>query len=287
MAVQTRPPSGARTRPTGGGKAAAGKGGSAKSPVKTPAKKATPATSSTQVRSRNPQKRTAAPAGPGLPVRVVRAGWRLLVIIWTIAARLTGQLTRALGQSAAHLDPQHRRDGRGLAVLVAAVLTGASLWVGVDGPLGRIVVAGVAGAFGQVALAAPVVLAWGAWRLLRQPGDPTQTSRLVLGAVLTALGTCGLAHLVAGSPVPRDGEHAMRGAGGLVGWVAAVPLADAASVWATVPVLLIFAGYGVLLLSATPLHEVPLRFQGLRRAPVDDSHDDEQWDEHDDAERGG
>ena len=53
---------------------------------------------------------------------------------------MVGTLARAVGRNAAtarELDPAHRRDGAGLAVLAAAVVSAVAVWFGAAGALGR------------------------------------------------------------------------------------------------------------------------------------------------------
>ena len=51
----------------------------------------------------------------------------------------------------------------------------------------------------------------------------------------------------------------MRAAGGLVGYVASAPLAAALTPWAAAPLLALLTGFGVLVITGTPLHRVPGR----------------------------
>src|SRR4051812_27577235 len=93
--------------------------------------------------------------GPGLPIRLGRALFRLIAGIWILLARLAGTAARAVGSGARDIDATHRRDGVGLAALAAAVVTAAAIWAGGAGPVGSIVIAVVRGSLGAAALVVP------------------------------------------------------------------------------------------------------------------------------------
>src|SRR5258708_23533843 len=69
---------------------------------------------------------------------LILIGWVLSGIgaVWMELATGVGHVTRLFGDSARDLDPAHRRDGAGLAVLAARIGSGGSCCVG-DRPRGR------------------------------------------------------------------------------------------------------------------------------------------------------
>src|SRR4051812_37790812 len=164
---------------------------------------------------------------PGLPIRLGRALFRLIAGLWLLLARLVGSAARAVGTGARDLDEAHRRDGVGLFAIAAAVVTAAAIWTHGAGPVGGVVVAIVRGSIGSAALVVPLVCLVGAWHLLRHPAEEGTTSRLVLGWTAFTLGTLGVLHIARGAPNPTDGAHAMRSAGGFLGYFASAPLASA------------------------------------------------------------
>ena len=103
-----------------------------------------------------------------------------------------------------------------------------------------------------------------AWRFLRHPDRNTETVRASIGWTALLLGAAGLIHMAKGTPRPSDGEHAMRPAGGFVGYEMSGPLARAVTPWATALLLALLALYGLLLISGTPVHRIPERFAELR-----------------------
>ncbi len=77
---------------------------------------------------------------------------------WMGVSHLAGGAVRRVGHSAADLEPEHRRDGVGFALIALAVVVAAREWWGVSGTFGDVVHAVFAGTFGRVAYAVPLVL---------------------------------------------------------------------------------------------------------------------------------
>ena len=129
---------------------------------------------------------------------------------------------------------------------------------------GRLMTSVVRGAFGSLTWTVPVLLALLGWRYLRHPDRNSQTGRMVIGWLALIIGALGLVHLANGTPQPTDGAAAMRHAGGLIGFFASAPLVAALTPWVAAPLLALIAGFGVLVITATPLHTVPGRLARLR-----------------------
>ena len=181
-----------------------------------------------------------------------------------VLAHAAGYGARALGRSAQDLDPLHRRDGVGLAFLGAALVVAATTWWSMGNIVGRIMTAFVRGAFGSLAWAVPVLLALLAWRFLRHPDRNAETGRVTIGGTALVVGGLGLVHIAHGTPTPADGAAAMRGAGGFIGFAASAPLVAAVTPWIAAPLLALVCGFGLLVITGTPLHRVPDRLAELR-----------------------
>jgi S-DNA-T family DNA segregation ATPase FtsK/SpoIIIE len=110
----------------------------------------------------------------------------------------------------------------------------------------------------------PVLLALLAWRFLRHPDRNAETGRLTIGGAALLVGGLGLVHIAHGTPTPADGAGAMRAAGGFVGYFASAPLVAAVTSWAAAPLLALVCGFGLLVITGTPLHRVPDRLAELR-----------------------
>lgn len=204
---------------------------------------------------------------PPLPVLLARALCRAVRALWLGLATLVGTLARAAGSGAKelHIDPAHRRDGLGLAVLGAALVSAAAVWAHAGGPAGHALADVLSGTVGSAAPLLPFLLLAVAWRLVRQPSpDAAARGRVLVGWAALASGVLGLVHLARGVPDPSDGAEAMRGAGGLVGFLASSPLASGLTPYVAAPLLVLVAAFGLLVLTATPIHTVPARLRGLR-----------------------
>ena len=207
------------------------------------------------------QAQAAARQGPDLIDRGIDAVGRGI-------ARLGKATGRALGRTR-EIDPAHRRDGLGVALLVLAVVSAAGIWFGAGGPVGRGISAGIGYVVGRGAVVLPVLLAVVGVVLMATQPRPDSRPRVALGGFLLALGVLGLVHLAAHRP---DEPALWPTGGGAIGYVAATPLATGLTAWVAAPVLVLLAGYALLLLTATPVREVPDRVRRLLgRAPAEDA----------------
>src|SRR5680860_835284 len=202
--------------------------------------------------SRPPGRRSRRGHGAPLPLRMVRGAWMG-------CAHLVGGTARRIGHGARDLDPAHRRDGIGFTLIGAAIVVAAREWWGLPGTFGDVVHAVVAGTFGRVGLAVPLLLLFLGIRLLRHPDLGQANSRIGVGLSTLAVAASGLTHLAAGRPSPPDGATAMREAGGIIGYLASSPIEAAVTAWVAVPLLVLLGCFGVLVLTATPVHAVPER----------------------------
>ena len=186
-----------------------------------------------------------------------------------LAAHAVGFAARGLGRSAADLDPMHRRDGAGLAFLGAALVVAATTWFHAGNGIGKLMTDVVRGGFGSMAWTLPVLLALLAWRYLRHPDRNAETGRIVIGGLALTVGVLGLVHIAHGTPSPASGAGAIQAAGGFIGYFASAPLVAAVTPWVAAPLLALVCGFGLLVITGTPLHRVPERLAGLRGIEAD------------------
>ena len=189
---------------------------------------------------------------------------RLIVGAWMVAAHAVGGTARAFGKSARDMDPLHRRDGLGLAYLAAAIVAVAATWVHMANLPARLISGLLHGAFGSAAWLLPFLLGLLAWRYLRHPDRNAQTGRMVIGWTALMLGALGLIHIAAGTPHPSAGTAAMQSGGGLIGFAVSAPLVAGLTPWFAAPLLALVSGFGLLVITGTPLHKVPDRLSELR-----------------------
>ncbi len=208
-----------------------------------------------------------------------------------LVAGAVGFGARGFGRSARDLHPDHRRDGVGLFWLGLAILLGAGIWARMHNPVGRGIYLAASTVFGELAFAIPLLAAMLAWRYLRHPDRGTQTAQVAIGWSAFTIGVLGLVHIAKGTPALTAGTPAIRSAGGFLGFLVSWPLVHLVTVWVATPLLGLVAGFGVLVITGTPVHQIPARLAEFRQVfgygpPVgeyEDSEDDD-LDLEDDAE---
>src|SRR5690348_10830923 len=136
--------------------------------------------------------------GLPLPLRAVRGTWMGM-------AHVAGGAVRKVGSSARDLEPEHRRDGVGFALIGLSIAVAAREWWAFVGAIGDVIHAVVAGTFGRVAYAVPLALLFLGIRFLRAPQDDSANSRIGVGLGALAFAASGLAHVASGVPTPPQG----------------------------------------------------------------------------------
>ncbi len=173
-----------------------------------------------------------------------------------------GTLARSFGGVEKDVEPERRRDGTGLFILVLALVFASRTWFMLPGPVGEAIGAITSTLFGMTAPLVPAVLFYGAWRVLRQPRVVDRASRTGLGWFLLTMGGLGLINLSRGLPRPDQMAELQR-AGGVLGFLASSFIADLSSTWVAVPVLLVVTLLGVFFVIGKPLRVI---LAGIRTA---------------------
>ncbi|WP_101588229.1 DNA translocase FtsK [Brevibacterium jeotgali] len=160
------------------------------------------------------------------------------------------------------VDEPTRRDGTGFALVALAILIAAFEWWHIPGAFGDGVRSVVEGTFGRVALALPIILLGYAIRLFLRGDDTRGNNRILIGMVALVVAASGLAHVAAGNPSFVNTREAMANGGGAVGYIVSSPLIAATTVYVTVPLLALLGLFSLLVLTATPVREIPPRLIG-------------------------
>ncbi len=191
---------------------------------------------------------------------------RGLAAIWLGLAHAVGATARRIGKTARDLEPEHRRDGVGLFLFGLAVVTAAAVWWQLPGGLMHAVRTVVAGSFGKVGWLVPLMLVWIGWRTLRDPETNGPAGRQVVGWVALAFGVLGVVQIAAGNPQPVAGDASdLQSGGGAVGYVVSSLLLDLLRTpYVVVPLLLLLSAFGILVITATPVYQVPVKLRALR-----------------------
>src|SRR4051794_19662281 len=243
--------------------------------------KSTPAKGGSTSRSRSTGKKTSSrrkPAPKKRPApRAVRSGpspvYRLFAAlggviarVWLGAAHVVGSAVRRVGSSASELEPEHRRDGAGLFLAGLAVVVAAGVWWQLPGGFFDAVRGAVAGSVGLVAWFVPLLLVYVAWRNLRDPQHNGPAGRQAIGWAAFLFGVLGIVHIANGSPRPKLGDTGpLQQAGGALGFVVSKLLLDLlGSPAVAVALLVLLSLFGVLVITATPVYQVPTRLAALR-----------------------
>jgi DNA segregation ATPase FtsK/SpoIIIE, S-DNA-T family len=264
MATRTSSPPASRTkRPS---RSASTKAGSTASST----------TRSSGSRSRKPARkgrsRSSRPApravrnGTGPVAAVGLALGRGLAAAWLAVAHLLGAAVRKIGHTARELEPEHRRDGAGLFLIGAAVVVAAAVWWQLPGGVGDFVRTVVNGSVGLLGWFVPLLLCFVAWRNLRNPESNGPAGRQVIGWAALLFGVLGLVHIANGLPRPHRGDtEQLQQAGGAIGFVISSLFMDLLrSPFVVVPLLVLLAVFGVLVITGTPVYQVPTRVAHLR-----------------------
>ena len=214
--------------------------------------------------------------GPGPVSRFFHALFRGLTAIWLGVAHGVGSAARGIGHTARDLDPEHRRDGAGLFLFGLAIVIASAVWFGAPGGLLEFVRTVVSGSVGKVGWLMPLLVVLIGWRVMRDPVRNGPAGRQVIGWTSFCFGVLGLVHIANGSPEPIGGDTTpLRDGGGAVGFVVSSLLLDLLrSDLIVVPLLVLLAFFGVLVITATPVYKVPERLGLLRDRVLGRNRDD-------------
>jgi len=179
---------------------------------------------------------------------------------WLGIGHLVGGGVRRIGHDVSDLPADERRDGAALFNLALGIFIATFAWWGLTGWFPDAVYSVVNGTFGWVSLLLPLMLFVCAFRLFRQPSDGRGNNRVGIGFLIMTFAGCGIAHIVGGQPTVADGFDGLRQAGGMLGFLAASPLA---AIHAAVPVVLygLLAFVSLLIITATPFGAIPRRLR--------------------------
>ena len=200
---------------------------------------------------------------------------------WQGIGHVVGAGVRRIGHDVSDLDPADRRDGAALFNLVLGIAIATFAWWGLTGWLPDIVYSVVNGTFGWMSLILPFMLFVCAFRLFRKPQDGRGNNRVGIGFMIMTLAGSGLAQVIGGQPTVADGFDGLRRAGGMLGFLAAAPLA---AIHVAVPVIIysLLAFVSLLIVTATPFGAIPARIRGAYEHLMGvDLMDDSGKDDHD------
>jgi DNA segregation ATPase FtsK/SpoIIIE, S-DNA-T family len=189
-----------------------------------------------------------------------------LAAVWLGLAHTLGATARSIGHTARELEPEHRRDGVGLFLFGTAVVAAGAVWWQLPGSVMDGTRTVVTGSVGKVGWFVPLALVFIGWRNLRDPDHNGPAGRQLIGWTALGFGVLGIVHIANGSPRPVLGDTSdLQQAGGAIGFVVSSLLLDLLRTpYVVVPLLVLLSVFGVLVITATPVYQIPTRLAETR-----------------------
>lgn len=161
-----------------------------------------------------------------------------------------------------NVDDQLKRDGLAVILLGLSVIIALREWFGISGTAGDFIHLMAAGAVGVFAFLVPIGFLAVAVTLFQARTHNTVPHRLA-GSFGITMSLTALAHVSGGNPLFADTAGLQKG-GGIIGWFLGSPLHTLLSATGAVIVLLLLLIYSLLVLTRTPLAEIPQRLAEIR-----------------------
>lgn len=214
-------------------------------------------------------------SGPGPIFRAFSALGQGLQSLWLGVAHVIGGIVRRVTGAARDLDADHRRDGLGLTLIGLSVVVAASVWWRLPGGVGETTRTVVNGSVGLLGWFVPLALLAVGVVTMRNPETSGPAGRQVIGWSALLFGVLGLIHISHGSPRGTQ-TQALHEAGGAVGFVVGSLSTDLLrSTLVAVPLLVLMALFGLLVVTATPVYRIPERFAAARDLMLGRRHGDD------------
>ena len=154
---------------------------------------------------------------------------------------------------------QHH-DGLALSLLAFAIIIAIGEWFGLKAPAINVLHHIVAGIFGVLSIAVPVILTALSVKFFFRRYQETNLRWTIAIVIFTAALT-GILHISLGAPDPRANFSAVESAGGLVGWLTGGSLSALLTVWGAVPVLVLLICYAFLYATDTQVSDIATKLQ--------------------------
>jgi S-DNA-T family DNA segregation ATPase FtsK/SpoIIIE len=233
-------------------------------------------------------KKAQSPSSANLLIVLTAWLFRAIGMAWLLVAGMVGGIVRRFGRNARELHPDHKRDGLGLVFLGLAIIFAAAVWARMHNAAFDGIYTLTSSLVGEGAFAVPIMFGLVGWRFMRHPDRNAALPPAEIGWTALMAGVLGLLHIAKGVPTLSHlggGWPAVRTAGGLVGMIASWPLDKGLTAWVATPLLGLVAAYGLLVITGTPVRDVPERLGELRALfgyPVDEWNDQAFEDDEED-----
>jgi S-DNA-T family DNA segregation ATPase FtsK/SpoIIIE len=229
-------------------------------PASTP--RSTRGTAASAATPRKAPTRTGAQKTVKYPVIQEEQGPNPLVKLWLGLAHVTGGAARAFGHET--LAKEERRDGLPFLFFVLAVAGAITEWFLASNAVAVAINAWTfGGLFGRVSYALPVILMLLAIWLFRHPSSVHDNGRIGIGLSVFLVTVSGLCHIFSQAPDPSQGMDVLALAGGVIGWIAAAPLAALITPAGSAAVLIVLLALSLFIITKTPPNRIGRRLREL------------------------
>jgi DNA segregation ATPase FtsK/SpoIIIE, S-DNA-T family len=185
-----------------------------------------------------------------------------LVRFYLFLAHGFGGAARALSPD--QIEKSDRRDGFPFFIAILGVLGIVFGWFLIQESWAQTLNAWTFGLlFGPVSFGLPVVMIIFSIFLARHPSTVRDNSRIGVGLFLMLITVSGFFHLFSTQPEPTDGVMALASAGGLFGWLIAIPFLATVTIWGAVPILAAIGFVAVLIMTKTAPNKIGQRLREL------------------------
>lgn len=193
--------------------------------------------------------------------------------VWLSIAHAIGGAVRSIGTARTDLEPEQRRDGGALVLLLFGLISAGVEWYNwrahtslglLRAPLDAWHTM-LGGIFGQGALLIPVLSFVLAWCVFRGPDLVKRNNRVTLGSLILLIATSLFFARHAGHPTFADGFEAVWAGGGVTGVILGTPIVRLSGGIAAVEILihLLLALAGLLVMTNTPIRQIVPRTRHL------------------------
>ena len=193
--------------------------------------------------------------------------------VWLSIAHAIGGAVRSIGTARTDLEPEQRRDGGALVLLLFGLISAGVEWYNwrahtslglLRAPLDAWHTM-LGGIFGQGALLIPVLSFVLAWCVFRGPDLVKRNNRVTLGSLILLIATSLFFARHAGHPTFADGFEAVWAGGGVTGVILGTPIVRLSGGIVAVEILihLLLALAGLLVMTNTPIRQIVPRTRHL------------------------
>lgn len=157
---------------------------------------------------------------------------------------------------------EHTRDLMGLLLVAIAIALSVREWFAVDAFMLDWLDIAFRSIFGSITLVMPLVVLYFGVRIAFKRFKSRDNGRLGIGWAALLASICGTFAVGLGTPSYTQFDQ-IKLAGGYLGWLFANPLKIGLSVYVAIPVLLFIGVFGLLVITATPFSQIPVKARAL------------------------